>query len=202
MNFHTICDCILISLYLRLIQKQIFMGILYIIIGFIALVLIVAAIIKKEYTVSREIIINRPIGTVFGYIKYLKNQDDYSIWSKMDPNMEKTATGIDGTAGFIYAWDSPNKKVGKGEQEIIKVIENDSLQTELRFIKPFEGKAKSTMHALAVSDKQTKVIWKLESSMKYPMNIMLLFMNMERMIGNDFETGLSNLKQILETAHP
>ena len=178
------------------------MTILYIIISFVALLLIVALFIKKEYTVTREILINRPVGTVFGYIKYLKNQDDYSVWSKMDPTMQKTFIGTDGNPGFIYAWDSPNKKVGKGEQEIIKIIDGESLQTELRFIKPFEGKAISKISTVAASEKQTTVTWKLESSMKYPMNIMLLFMSMENMIGNDFETGLSNLKQVLETAHP
>lgn len=178
------------------------MTILYSILGIIVLLLIIAAITTKAYNIKREIIINRPLGTVFGYIKYLKNQDDYSIWSKMDPNMIKTFTGTDGTAGFIYAWDSPHKKVGKGQQKIIKVTEGESWETELHFIKPFEGKANSKMSTIAISDKQTKVVWELESSMKYPMNIMLLFMNMDKMIGNDFETGLSNLKEVLETAHP
>jgi len=178
------------------------MIILYSIISFIALVLILAIFIKKEYSVKREIIINRHVGTVFGYIKYLKNQDDYSVWSKMDPNMTKTYTGIDGTPGFINAWDSSNKSVGKGEQEIMSVTEGESIQTQLRFIKPIQSTSSASLTTIPISEKQTKVIWKLESSMKYPMNIMLLFMNVEKMIGNDFAKGLSNLKQILETAHP
>lgn len=178
------------------------MSVLYIIISFIALILIVAIFIKKEYSVKREIIINRHVGTVFGYIKYLKNQDDYSVWSKMDPDMIKTYTGTDGTPGFISAWESDNKKVGKGEQEIIEVIEGEKLQTKLRFIKPFEGKADSSLITVPVSEKQTKITWQIHSSMKYPMNIMLLFMDMDKAIGNDFSTGLANLKEILETAHP
>ena len=173
------------------------MIILYIILGIIAVLLITGLFIPKGMQATREIIINKPNADVFNYIKQLKNQDNYSKWGSMDPNMKKEYRGIDATVGFVSAWEG-NKKVGAGEQEITGIEEGRKLSTELRFIKPFKSVAQSAMTTEALSDNSTKVSWGFEGQMNYPMNVMKLFMNMEKAIGNDFSTGLSNLKLILE----
>ena len=173
------------------------MIILYIILGIIAALLIAGLFIPKGMKATREIIINKPNAEVFNYIKQLKNQDNYSKWGSMDPNMKKEYRGTDATVGFVSAWEG-NKKVGTGEQEITGIEEGRKLSTELRFIKPFKSVAQSTMTTEALSDNSTKVSWGFEGQMNYPMNIMKLFMNMEKSIGNDFGTGLSNLKSLLE----
>ncbi len=72
----------------------------------IAVLLIVALFVKKEYTIEREITINKPKTEVFNYVKHLKNQDNYSKWVMQDPGMKKEFRGTDGTVGFVYAWDS------------------------------------------------------------------------------------------------
>lgn len=164
----------------------------------IALVLIVAFFTKKAYRVEREIVINKPKPSVFNYIKYLKNQDYYSKWILMDPGMKKEYKGTDGTVGFVSSWDSNDKKVGKGEQEIKQIIDNEKFNSEIHFIKPFEGRANASMTTIALSADQTKVSWGFTSKMNYPMNIMLLFMSMDKMIGTDLEIGLANLKGVLE----
>ena len=164
----------------------------------IALALVLALFVKKDYSVVRDIIINRNKQEVFDYIRLLKNQDNYSKWGSLDPNMKKEYRGMDGTEGFTSLWEG-NKKVGQGEQKIVKIIEGERIDYALHFIKPFEGLADSHLATTAVSSDQTKVSWGMSSSMKYPMNLMLLFMNMEKLIGNDFSTGLSNLKQLLES---
>ena len=173
------------------------MIILYIILGIIAALLIAGLFIPKGMKATREIIINKPNAEVFNYIKQLKNQDNYSKWGSMDPNMKKEYRGTDATVGFVSAWEG-NKKVGTGEQEITGIEEGRKLSTELRFIKPFKSVAQSTMTTEALSDNSTKVSWGFEGQMNYPMNIMKLFMNMEKSIGDDFSTGLSNLKALLE----
>jgi hypothetical protein len=71
------------------------------ILGIIVLALIVAAVADKQYSVEREITINAPHQEVFDYVKYLKNQDEFSKWATMDPDMKNKFTGIDGTVGFI-----------------------------------------------------------------------------------------------------
>ena len=166
--------------------------------GLIVLLLIVAIFVKKDYSVGREISISKPKQLVFDYLKLLKNQDNFSKWALMDPYMRKDFYGTDGTVGFVSSWESNNKNVGQGEQEIKKITSGERIDFEIRFIKPFAGVAKATMSTLSVSPNETLVKWGFDSKMKYPMNLMLLFMNMEKMVGNDLGTGLSNLKNILE----
>lgn len=171
--------------------------ILGVIVSIVILMLIVALFAKKEYAVERSITINKPKQEVFNYIRSLKNQDNFSKWATMDPNMKKEFRGIDETVGFISAWEG-NKKVGKGEQEIKKITEGEQVDFELRFIKPFPAVSNAYIKTVAASDNQTIVKWGFDSKMKYPMNLMLVFMNMDKMIGNDFSVGLANLKTILE----
>ena len=172
------------------------MIVVYIILGIIALLFIAGLFISKDMTVYREIIINKPKADVFNYIKYLKNQHNYSKWARLDPNMKNEYRGTDGAPGFINSWEG-NKKVGKGEQEILAVSDG-RLDTELRFEKPFKSIAKVKMTTETAGNNATKVTWGFESKMNYPMNIMKLFMNMDKSIGNDFSTGLNNLKEVIE----
>lgn len=176
------------------IVKKILIGLAII----IAIPFIIAIFVAKEYAVEREISISKPKTEVFNYIKYLKNQDEYSKWNNMDPNMKKEHRGTDGEVGFVAAWDSDNEDVGKGEQEIIKITEGERIDFELRFLKPFEATEPAYMVTESISENETKVKWGFSGKMPYPMNIMLLFMNMEEMIGADLEEGLINLKVILE----
>lgn len=174
--------------------KKILIGLTVIIV----IPLIVALFVKKDYAVQREVTINKPKQEVFDYIKFLKNQDNYSKWNKIDPAMKKSYKGTDGTVGFVARWESDNKNVGWGEQEIKKITPGERIDFELRFIKPFEATESAYMTTGTVNENQTKVTWGFNGHMNYPMNLMLLFMDMEKMIGGDLETGLNNLKSILE----
>ena len=113
-----------------------------------------------------------------------------------DPNMKKEFKGTDGNIGFVYAWDSENKNVGKGEQEIIKLIEGERVDAEIRFIKPFEGIATTSMSIEQVSENQVKVAWVMNGRNKYPMNLMTPFI--DNLLGKDLGLSLTNLKNILE----
>ncbi len=164
----------------------------------VAIPLILALFTQKEYEVEEEITINKPKQEVFEYIKHLKNQNEYSKWAMMDPNMEKSFRGTDGTVGFVSAWKSENEDVGVGEQEILKIDEGERIDFELRFFVPFESTESAYMTTQSLSDNQTEVKWGFNGHMDYPMNLMLLFMDFEEMIGNDLATGLQNLKAKLE----
>ena len=177
---------------------NIFLIILLIIGGLIALLLIIALFAPKKYRVERSIVINAPAPAIFEYTRFLKNQDNFSKWVMLDPAMQKTFTGTDGAPGFIYAWDG-NKKAGKGEQEIKSVRNGQGIDIEIRFIKPFSGIAQGKIDISSIAPQQSKVNWSFDSSMAYPMNAMLLFLSMEKMIGKDLEITLSNLKSKLES---
>lgn len=176
---------------------QILLIILCVIAGIFALVFLLALFAPKKYSLYREIDINRPVGDVFNYIRYLKNQDHFNKWVKMDPQMKKEFRGQDGTVGFVYGWEG-NKRAGKGEQEIMSIKENERMDVEIRFVRPFAAVAQAPFSTTSVSGNQTKLRWGMSSEMKYPMNAMLLFMSMDKVLGKDLEISLNDLKGILE----
>jgi hypothetical protein len=169
--------------------------ILLLIVILLAIPLIIALFVSKDYNIKREITINKPKQEVFNYVKNLKNQDNYSKWVRTDPNMKKDFKGTDGTVGFIYAWEG-NKEAGKGEQEIKSIKEGERVDVEIRFEKPMEGTAYAPIVTEEVSPNQTKVIWGLSGKSNYPMNFMNLFM--DGMLGKDLEQSLLALKGNLE----
>lgn len=164
----------------------------------IALVFIIASFSKDDFSIEREVVINKPKSLVFNYIKYLKNTEKYSKWVMQDPNMKKDYKGEDGTEGFTYYWDSNEKNVGKGEQEIKKIREGDGVDYEIRFKKPFENTTFATIHTEAITNEQTKVIWTFSGKNKLMGKVMHLVFNLGKVLGNDMQTSLNNLKNILE----
>jgi hypothetical protein len=162
-----------------------------------ALFLILGLIAPKNYEVNRSIIVNKPLSEVFDYLKYIKNQDDWSPWKKKDPNMKQFFEGTDGEIGFISKWEG-DKAVGMGEQEIKRIVENESIETELRFLKPWKSQSDAYLRVVGLDNQQTNVTWGFSGRNKFPFSIFMLFMNMDKAVGKDFEEGLSNLKQQLE----
>ncbi|HTG56706.1 MAG TPA: SRPBCC family protein [Niabella sp.] len=170
--------------------------ILFVILGLIALLLIVAIFVPKDYAITKEVVINKPVAEVFNYVKYLKNQDNYSKWNQIDRGMKKVYTGTDGTVGFIYAWDSKNKNAGKGAQEIKAIDENKRVDIEIRFEKPMEGTNTASVITTPLDSTKTKVEWGFYGTASYPFNLMNLCMN--ALVGGDLQTNLDNLKKVLE----
>lgn len=170
---------------------------IYILLVIAILLLILGLIAPKHFEVNRSIIVNKPLSEVFDYLKYIKNQNDWSPWKKKDPNMKQTFDGTDGEVGFISKWEG-NKVVGSGEQEIKRIVENESIETELRFLKPWKSQSDAYLRVVSLDNKQTNVTWGFSGRNKFPFSIFMLFMNMDKVVGKDFEEGLNNLKQQLE----
>ena len=162
----------------------------------VLLFLVLPLSIKKEYTIEQKVVISKPNTVVFEYIKLLGNQSYYNKWVMMDPNVKRTGTGADGTMGFVSAWDSNVRNVGKGEQEITKIIPGARIDSKVRFEKPFKNVADVNMATKAIAPEQTELIWTMRGQNKYPMNIMNLFI--PGMLANDMAESLENLKGVLE----
>ncbi|MGI9546686.1 MAG: SRPBCC family protein [Flavobacteriaceae bacterium] len=171
--------------------------VLYIVLALILIIGILAMIAPKSYDVSRSITINQPVSKVFEYLKYLKNQDDWSPWGKRDPNMKKEFEGTDGQVGAISKWEG-NKEVGMGEQELLRIVENEVVESKLRFLKPWKSESDAYLRVKESDGSQTNVTWGFSGRNKFPVSIMMLFMNMDKAIGKDFEEGLAALKGQME----
>jgi len=169
--------------------------ILLLLAGLITLLLIIALFIKKQHYVKREVTINAPRQKVFDFVKLLKNQEKFSRWAATDSDRKKEFKGTDGTVGFIYAW-SGNKNAGEGEKEIKNIIEGKRIETEIRFVKPMAAIASVIMETESLSDDQTKVYWSNDSTLKYPLNIMVPMV--EKMLAKEMDISLLTLKNILE----
>ena len=170
--------------------------ILLVIGGLIALLLIIALFTKKEFNVEREITINRAKADVFNYVRMLKNQQQYSIWIMRDPNVKIVYTGTDGTVGATSAWSSDDKHVGVGEQEIKKINEGESIQTEIRFKKPFEDTNNGMTIVKDTGNGQTIIVSRFYGVNKFPKNLMNLMM--DKLLGKDLRQNLENIKTNLE----
>lgn len=169
---------------------------IYILIGIVILIIILGIIAPKTYDVNRSIVVNKPLAEVYNYLKFIKNQDQWSPWAEKDPNMKKTFTGTDGEVGFVSAWVG-NKDVGSGEQELTGFTENKEVASQLRFLKPWKSTSDAYLRVEEAAE-GTKVIWGFTGYNKFPISIMMLFMNMDKAVGGDFEQGLAKLKNILE----
>ncbi len=164
---------------------------LFIVLGLVVIVLIVAAILPKDFHAGSEIVIKKPNQEVYDYVKLIRNQGNYDNWSRQDPNIERHYEGEDGTEGFTYTWKS--KKVGDGKQVLTKLDEGKRVDMDLFFNGTGDAN-KSFMSTTPIDSTSTKVIWEIDGKMPYPFNIMSLFFDMNK----DFDAGLSNLKEILE----
>ena len=163
-----------------------------------ASLLIIGYFLPSEYTVSRQVTIQRSSSDIFQYAKLVKNQFNYNVWWRLDTNQVTTYSGDDGAIGFKANWTSELESVGSGEQEIMGIQENERLDFRLHFQKPFESNATSSMEFKSIDSLSTQVTWNIDGEMVYPYNALLLFMSMEEVMGSDLQSGLNNLKAILE----
>lgn len=167
----------------------------------IAVIVIIAAVLIYATTkpdalhVERSINIKATPENIFALINDFHLWDEWTPYNK-DPAMKKTYSGSDRGVGAHYAWEG-NKEVGKGEISITAVTPPNKIVMDLHMIEPFEGHNVATF-TLATAGNSTKVTWSLDDKQKFMVKVLGLFLNMDKMIGRDFEAGLAKLKVIAE----
>jgi uncharacterized protein YndB with AHSA1/START domain len=169
-----------------------------IVLGLVGVVLILGLIAPKAYQVERFVIINAPRAAVFPHLQYFDKHLAWSPWTEYDPNMKVDISENDGTVGATYHWTG-NDQVGEGEQKITAIQPEERVDIDLHFLKPWESKS-TTYLALDDANDGTQVIWGISGKMPFPENIFGLFMDMDAMLGKDFDKGLNKLKTIVETS--
>ena len=164
----------------------------------VSIVLIVALFVRKDFQVNRTVNIERSNTDIYEYLRFLDNHENFTVWSQMDPHMTKVYSGPDGNVGSIYKWNSKDENVGIGEQEITLLIPDEKIEFDLRFKKPWKSNSKVYLDITSESKNSSQVTWGISGETPWPWNITLLFMDMDSQLGTDLETGLNNLKNLLE----
>jgi hypothetical protein len=150
----------------------------------------------KEMIIQKNIVIDKNIDTVFSFLKETKNQDRFSVWNMKDPQMKKTYSGADGTVGFVYSWDSQDKNVGAGSQEITGMLPNKKIDYQMRFLRPMQNTATASFVLDKLNEHCTSVTWSFRSPTKFPMSLFSpIFKNI---LGKQLQQSLNNLKLLLE----
>jgi uncharacterized protein YndB with AHSA1/START domain len=148
------------------------------------------------FRVERIASIKAPPDKVFAWIDDFKRWEAWSPWEKKDPAMKRTFSTATSGKGATYAWHG-NKDVGQGSMEIVESIAPSKIALKLDFIEPFEAH-NQVEFTLTPKGDTTEVRWAMQGPVPYFAKIMHMFMDMDQMVGKDFETGLASLKALAE----
>src|SRR5882724_6551980 len=162
----------------------------------IAAVLILAATKPVVFRVQRAATLRAPAEKIFPLINDFHQWGTWSPYEHKDPGMKRTFSGAESGKGAVYAWEG-DKNVGSGRMEILDTSVPSKIVIKLDFFKPFEGHNTAEFTMLPQGD-ATNVTWLMHGPSPFMGKIMHVFINMDKMIGKDFEAGLANLKSLTE----
>jgi hypothetical protein len=172
--------------------KKILLGLAVIIV----VLVVIIALQPSHYTVERSATMNAPSGAVFAQVNDFHRWNAWSPWAKLDPAMKQTFEGAPVGTGAVYTW-AGNKDVGEGRMTITESHPNDLVKIKLEFIKPFTA-TNATDFTFKPQGNQTNVTWTMSGDKNFIAKAFGIFMNMDKMVGGDFEKGLAQMKLIVE----
>ena len=162
----------------------------------IAAVLVVALTKPDSFRVERSLAVKAPADAIYPVVADFHFWTSWSPYEGRDPAMKRTFGGTAQGKGATYAWDG-NNNVGAGHMEILEASTPSKLRIKLDFVRPFEGHNTAEFTILPQGD-ATDVRWVMHGPAPFMSRLMQVFMNLDRMIGKDFEIGLANLKRLTE----
>src|SRR6478609_7940855 len=162
----------------------------------IAIVLILAATKPDTFSVQRATTVKAPPEKIFSLINDFHQWGAWSPYESKDPAMKRSYSGAASGEGAVYAWEG-DKNVGSGRMEILDSSAPSKIVIKLDFSAPFEAHNTAEFTMLPQGD-ATNVTWLMHGPLPYIGKIMHVFINMDRMVGKDFEIGLANLKRLTE----
>jgi hypothetical protein len=174
--------------------KKILLGL----VAVIALICILASFQSDEMDITRSAISTAPPEAVFKVVNDFRQWDAWSPWSRLDPQMKKSLEGPPEGVGAVYHW-SGNSTVGEGTTRLIESNPNEKVGMKLEFVRPFAGEANVQL-TFAPEGTGSKITWAMQSKKPFMGKVMGLFMDCEKMCGDQFLQGLANLKKVAEAA--
>jgi uncharacterized protein YndB with AHSA1/START domain len=163
----------------------------------IAAVLGAAAAKPKTFTVKRATVIAAAPEAIFAYLEDFHRWAVWSPYEDIDPNMKKTFSGAAKGVGAAYAWDG-DKKAGAGAMEITEAKAPGKLTLDLTMIRPFPAANRVEFFLTPLED-GTRTAWVMTGPQPFMARVISVFLNMDQLIGRDFEKGLARLKAAVES---
>src|SRR6478736_1386145 len=163
----------------------------------IAVILILAAAKPDRFGIQRATTVKAPPEKIFPLINDFHQWGSWSPYENKDPAMKRSYSGATSGNGAVYAWEG-NNNVGSGRMEILDASSPSKIIIKLDFFKPFEGHNTAEFTMLPQGDATTNINWVMHGPAPFMSKVMQVFMNMDNMIGKDFEIGLANLKRLAE----
>ena len=161
-----------------------------------AVVAIFAAFVAtrpSEYKVERSLVINAPASDIFPRVVAFRKWTTWSPWAHLDPSMAVEYSGPKGGVGSVYSWKG-NDKVGEGRMTMTAALKDQLIEIRLEFIKPW-AQTSQTSFTFQPEGPGTKVTWSMTGERDFVGKLFGLFMDMDKMVGPDFEKGLLALKE-------
>ncbi|MCS3762384.1 SRPBCC family protein [Bradyrhizobium centrosematis] len=158
---------------------------------------LVSALTKPDtFRVERSLAVKAPAGAIYPQVADFHRWIGWSPYENRDPAMKRSFGGSEEGKGATYAWDG-NNNVGAGRMEILEANGPSKLRIKLDFERPFEGHNTAEFTFVPQGD-ATLVTWAMYGPAPLMSKIMQVFINMDSMIGKDFEAGLVSLKKLAE----
>jgi hypothetical protein len=149
----------------------------------------------KTSTIERSIVIAAPADTITPYLANLHRWVDWSPWEGQDPQLERTYGGEPGSVGSTYAWKG-NRKAGAGDMTVTRIAPME-VDIDLRFTAPFRSTSACGFR-LTEEEGRTRVLWTMTSPRNLASRVMGVFIDMDKLIGGDFDKGLAKLQAAVE----
>ncbi len=175
-----------------------FVPVLIAVVAIIVILLVVIALRKPTFRYERSITINAPAAAAFALVNDFHKWEAWSPWEKVDPNTKRTITGAQSGVGAKYAWEG-NKNVGSGHMEILESKPNELIKIDLVFLKPMPGH-NTTEFTFKQEGNNVIVTQAMYGCNSFMGKVFGLFMNMDKMIGGQFEKGLADIKRLAEAS--
>lgn len=162
----------------------------------LVLLLAYAATRPDEFRVERRLRIAAPADQVWPLVSELRAFNRWNPYERKDPLIKSAYSGATAGVGSRYDWDS--KEVGSGSLEITGQQPGRAVQLKLDFVKPFEAHNQAEFALQPTADGATEVRWTMSGPANFMSKLIGVFMDMDKMVGRDFEDGLQNLRQLAE----
>ncbi|MBP6632261.1 MAG: SRPBCC family protein [Kofleriaceae bacterium] len=161
-------------------------------------ILLLAAGKPSTFRIERRTEVGAPPATVFAHLEDLRRWRGWSPWEGLDPNLERTYDGAERGVGASYAWKG-NKKAGAGRMTITDSRPGERLELRLQFTAPFAA-THTTTFTLVPNPAGTEVRWLMEGKNGFGSKVFAVFVDLDALIGKDFEKGLASLRGVAESA--